>query len=355
MDNWIDLSNLPKRKDGKISWKDCDHNLVNFCYKDKEDYLYVEKRIDVDNVLVNFNNNLYDMNIISLQRVCLGKLYNFSIPNNYYYRVGDRISRDNSELIILQQIRVPFNNGKTAKGYHVKCLSCSNEFDISENNLCRGDGCSVCSSHIIVPYYNDIYTTRPDLYRMLKNKSDGHKYAQFSNKKVEFICPKCGIDLGCAYISNVAKFGLSCPNCDSKISFPNRLMYFILTNCGLDFMNEVVFDWCVFPDFKNPEVTSYGRYDFVVNEKRIIIEMDGGLGHGNDPHPLSRYSKEELIYRDKMKDVLAKQNKYNIVRIDCNYKSNDRFDYCVNNILNSELSNLIDLFCIDWDLLKQSM
>ena len=46
MDNWIDLSSLPRRKDGKISWKDCDHNLVNFGYENVVDSLYIENRIN---------------------------------------------------------------------------------------------------------------------------------------------------------------------------------------------------------------------------------------------------------------------------------------------------------------------
>jgi len=181
LENWINFDNLPRRKDGKVSWKDCNNNVVTFEYKGIIDCLTIVKRIDADTVLVNYNNDIFDLNILSLQRCSLGKLFNFSIPNNYHYSINDIINRDSHCLLILNQIRISYSNGKTSKGYRIRCLNCNNVFEISEANLERGDGCNVCSNHKIQIGKNDLWTTRPDIANMLLNKEDGYKYMQFSN------------------------------------------------------------------------------------------------------------------------------------------------------------------------------
>ena len=351
MENWINFDNLPRRKDGKIDWKNCNHNKVEFCYCGNIDYLIIERRLDIDTLSVIFNNNNFELEIQSIKKCCLGKLYGFAVPNNYYYNIGDIIN-DNRHLKILDTVRMPDGN-KTAKGYLVECLNCGNTYAISEGNLLRGDGCNVCSNHKIQVGKNDLWTTRPDIAEMLKHKDDGYKYMQYSNVLVPFCCKKCGHDIGESYIHNVTRYGLSCPFCGSGISFPNRLMTNLLEYLNEDFETEVVFDWCKFPSYDNPNKYSTGRYDFVIETKKLIIEMDGGLGHGNDPHPLSRYSKDELIYRDYMKDMVAHDNGYEIIRIDCNYKTNNRLAYCSNNILNSSLSDIYQLSDVNWDYLNQ--
>lgn len=191
---------------------------------------------------------------------------------------------------------------------------------------------------------------------MLLNKEDGYKYMQFSNQKAHFVCPNCGVYIGECYINNVSKVGLSCPRCSSGITYPNKLMYNLLNSLCEDFDTEITFDWCTFPDFYDSSKMSYGRYDFVLENKKIIIEMDGGFGHGNSPHPRSRYSKEELIYKDNMKDDCAVQNGYKVIRIDCNYRSYDRLKYCSDSILSSQLSSIFNLTSVDWDKIHyQSM
>ena len=43
MENWINFDNLPRRKDGKIDWKNCNHNLVEFSYNGVSNSFYIEK------------------------------------------------------------------------------------------------------------------------------------------------------------------------------------------------------------------------------------------------------------------------------------------------------------------------
>ena len=84
--------------------------------------------------------------------------------------------------------------------------------------------------------------------------------------------------------------------------------------------------------------------------------MDGGLGHGKRvmstiSHNRRKISLEETVYRDKMKNVLAKENGYKLIRIDCEYPSDieKRFKIVKNNILDSELSKIFDFSNVDFD------
>ena len=348
MDNWIDLSSLPRRKDGKISWKDCDHNLVNFGYENVVDSLYIENRINQDYVSVMFHNSLFDVPIISIQRCSLGKLFNKSTPNNYHYKEGQIIQDEWRHLKIISQTRIHYSNGKSSKGYDIQCLICGNSDCISEANLERGDGCSVCSNHKLMVGKNDLSTTNPDIAELLNDYNDGHLYMKTSNVKLDFKCPFCGEVIKGVYLPNVVRFGLSCAKCGVGISYPNKLMYNLLSYIKIPFKKEHVFEWCRFPSYSDPLKISTGRYDFVIEKDKLIIEMDGGFGHGKDPHPNSMYSKEELEYRDYMKDVLAEQYGYDMIRVDCDYGYNNRLDYCKNSIIQSKLSDINDIANVDW-------
>ena len=124
---------------------------------------------------------------------------------------------------------------------------------------------------------------------MLVNPDDGYIYGQFSNIKVSFKCPICGRVNGEKYISSVSKYGLSCKFCSDGISYPNRLMASLLSELKIDYDSECYFDWCKFPDYNDLSKYTYGKYDFVIETQKIIIEMDGGLGHGNPTHSKSKY------------------------------------------------------------------
>lgn len=80
--------------------------------------------------------------------------------------------------------------------------------------------------------------------------------------------------------------------------------------------------------------------------------MDGGIGHGNQVYSNSKVSEQESLYKDIMKDNLAIKHNYQVIRIDCDYDSVHRLQYCRKTITNS-ISHLFDLSNIDWDLLDR--
>lgn len=217
------------------------------------------------------------------------------------------------------------------------------------NSLLRGESCGVCANKQIWVGYNDITTLRPDVAELMVNKEDLYNYAVWSPHKTDFKCPNCNniIPKKIAYVS---RDGLSCPYCSDGISYPNKFIYNALSQIKdqLDFLErEFSPSWCKFK-YKNSYKT--GTYDiyFGINGTKYIIEMDGGLGHGNKVMD-NEISQEDSVYIDKQKDMLAIQHDIKIIRINCFYNRDDRYTYILNNVLNSELSSIIDLTKINFD------
>lgn len=341
--NWVNLDNLP-HKNGKLLWCNCSGERVDFCYRGVEDTLYVLKQIDEKRVLIRYRDSCYELYKNSVRYCSLGRLFNFAVANNYKYDENQVI--DNYYKIVShKRLR---HGPNEVKAYEILCLKCNNTFDVSEVNLDRGDRCPYCSHHKVIVGKTDLWTTNPEVAKLLKNKDDGYKYAALSNRKAEFVCLKCGQDVGAKVIASVTQRGLGCQFCGRGKSYPNKFMYNLLKSLGVSFEMEKRFDWCTFPNFDRSYV-SFGIYDFVIEDQKLIIEMDGGLGHGSYVIKTSYYSVEDTAYRDEIKDKLAIEHGYKIIRIKCDYKkSNNRFQTCRIAIEKSNLAKIYDLNDIDW-------
>lgn len=256
---------------------------------------------------------------------------------------------------------------------------CGNEFTLNDNNEYLGhnekmyfthhlsDGsshvvyskpdriynhkCPVCSGMQVCVGFNDIWTTNPDLGYLLANPDDGFKYMQNSNKHTDFKCPSCGYICKDKSINQVSRdMDVRCPVCKDGISYPNKFIFNSLLQIKdkLDFLNrEYRPKWCKF-ELKGK--TRTGVYDiyFGINNKQYIIEMDGGFHtkiHSKD----KRYTLDDIKYIDSMKDKLSIEHNIEMIRIDCSYDYNDRYNYILHNILNSKLSEILPLELINFD------
>ena len=92
---------------------------------------------------------------------------------------------------------------------------------------------------------------------------------------------------------------------------------------------------------------SYDNY-FEVSGYKILLEADGGIGHGNKVFGSNEVDTDG-IERDRIKDKLAQEHEIYVIRIDCNYKDYNKYKYIKQNILNSWFTNIVDLSCVDWD------
>ena len=214
--------------------------------------------------------------------------------------------------------------------------------------------CPVCEygkyTRIVTKEENSIAITNPYIASLFVNKEETYMYKEHSNKKVHFKCPDCGY-IDYKYINQVTKDNnVRCPVCSDGISYPNKFIFNMLLQIKetLDYLeNEYYPEWCVYE--LNGDIHR-GKYDiyFEYKNKKYIVEMDGGLGHGNKTFN-SKERDTIGLQKDYIKDKLALEHGIEVIRIDANYGVNDKYEYIKNNVLQSELSNVLDLTAIDFD------
>lgn len=227
-------------------------------------------------------------------------------------------------------------NGKIKA--HWRCLNNNHPYDASPYQKTKGGGCPICSSHRLLIGFNDMWTTNPQLAKLLANPDDdGYRYMQFSNVKVDWKCG-CGELIKSRKITDVNGQGLHCKKCADGVSFPEKLMFYLFKEIGIEFKSEKIFNW------------SYNkRYDFyfVHNNQKILIETHGRQHYIQTSRKGARTLEEEQE-NDKYKYEMAVANGIdpeNYIVIDCRYSE---FEYIKDNILNSRLAKLFDLSNVDW-------
>ena len=339
-----DLSYIPKRKYGDVFRYDWQHSIG---YK----------------IGVRINNNYTYYTIISYDTktgdMVLSDNYgNKNTLNRWIFKshkkdvaankiTKEHLFEENTEVngyYIIKKIRVPHPTKKscTIKGYTVKCLKCEEIFDLSENNLIRKNKgyCKYCAPKCIRGI-NDMWTTNPEIAKYLKNPEDGYKYKiNYSNKQLEWICPNCG-EIIYASPNIILNRGLTCRRCSDKISLPERIMYNILQSFEIDFEYQKILPIKSFI-FEEKEYTPMYDFYFELNNKKYIIEMDGGFH--NKVHIKSDKTIEQIKLIDKEKDKLALRNDCILIRIDADPST---FEYIYNNITsNTILNSLFDFSLI---------
>lgn len=199
-----------------------------------------------------------------------------------------------------------------------------------------GSRCPYCSNKKVLVGFNDIATTSPDIFKYLANPEDGYKYTRYSNVRVDFKCPLCGLTQN-RKIATIAHRGFRCEHCGSGISYPNKF-------------GRALFDQLLPGRYKAEYHPKWGYpyvYDiyFKLNGKEYIIEWDGRQHfEDRDTFGMSLVEHQNI---DKIKTELARSNNVCLIRIDC---AKSECNYIKNNIEKSELKFLFDLAQIDWKL-----
>ena len=211
------------------------------------------------------------------------------------------------------------------------------------HDILDGYGCPFCTGNAVLRGYNDLWTTNPEIAAMLKNPNDGYELSKGSHRKVDWICPDCGA-LKNTSPKQVVVYGLACSRCSDGISYPNRFIVALLSQLCVD---VVIPEW-------SPKWIGRYRYDvyFIYNNQEYIVEMDGGIGHGELDFATNQ--KDEVgLERDVIKDIQAKAHNIILFRIDCKYEKggvHHRFKYIKNSIIQSGLNALFDLSQVNWEL-----
>lgn len=337
----IFLEGLPKKiRKGKevVDWKNSIGYKVHFIYEDIEDDIEIIDYIPENQpkIKIKYKNNYEIITTNTIKHCKLGRIIN-KRTIDFKLSVGETIVDEKRDLIIIDREYRINERGQKRKWYKYRCMKCGAELWIVEDSLLNlRNGCSCCYGRTTIKGINDIGITHPWVIPLLKNKEDAYSHTYSSNKKIWVKCPDCGHEkLISVYI--LTRYGFNCSKCSDGIKYPNKFMSNLLEQLNIEFETEY-----------SPEWISPKRYDFYIPSKNLIIEMDGGLGHGNKVLKEDKRTLDQTIEDDIYKDNMAKEHGLQVIRIDCNYdKLENRFEYIKENII-KKLAIILKLEKIDW-------
>ena len=328
---FIDI--LPRRGN-YVDWNSSLGYKVEFIYDDIEGYIEI---LEYNNkkLKVKYKDKIKLVNVDVLTKCKIGKFIEAPLLRNdvYQYSVGETLQSKHSKIKLLEKIRIGDRN---LKGYIYKCEKCGNVDQIAENNLSK-NGCKVCCvpSKKILVGYNDLWTTHPEVASLLECPKQGYELTHGSHKRLNFICPRCSSKIKNKQIPNVITYGLTCNQCSDAVSYPEKVMFSILSQLNLEFETQKIFNW-----------SKGKRYDFYIPSDNSIIEVHGNQHFGKGFSKLGGKTLKEEQKNDRIKEELAKDNGIkNYIVIDC---ARSEFKYIQNSILQSEITKLYNLSKINF-------
>jgi hypothetical protein len=170
------------------------------------------------------------------------------------------------------------------------------EWEASISNRCRGNGCPICSNRVIVPGYNDLATTNPELaaeWDYSKNTKVPTEYSAGARAEVWWIC-KRGHSWKTAIVYRSK--GNNCPICakERQVSFPEKAVFFYLKKVIEDMEANYRSEW-----------TSSYELDMYSESLKVAVEYDGVYGH----------STKTGVDRDNRKNKVCANNGVLLFRI----------------------------------------
>ena len=341
------LDDLPReRYRGRscIKWADSIGYIVKFIYDNIEGEIEIisydrEKQCLEVKYLDNPPFNIY---IGNFTKCCIGRLLN-RYTNEFKIEIGRVFKDDNRNITITdREYRLTYRNNGTLRTnwrwYKYTCNKCGwTEGWIAENHLIKGVGCGCCcpTPRSVVLGINTIWDTDKWLIPIINNDEFCKTHSHGCGDKVYPTCTDCGeISKTPVRVSSIYGYKkMTCKCCSDGISYPNKLMFNILTQLELDFIPEY-----------SPEWVGRKFYDFYVPSMKLIIEMDGGF-HNKD-NKMSGQTKEESKHIDGEKDSLARDNGDKVIRINC---EKSELEFIKQSILDNKLDELFDLSIIIWN------
>lgn len=344
------LDKLPYSNTGKsIRWDQSVGMLIPFEYDNKKGNIKVlDYKTDRKHpsVKVQYNENEKWIKTQTLKSCFIGSLIGVEKKEylrnwKYKYKINESVG----SCTIIDR-KVEFDGKKHLKYYKYKCNQCGfdcgehyynkkfqKEVWFAENTITSlTKKCSCCSGRRIVVGINSISDTNPEMTQYFEDRNDANIYSKGSNELVSIKCPHCGY-IRKKRIDALINNGFSCPKCGDGFSYPNKFMLNLLVQLNIGFLDEYMPGWL-----------NGRRFDFYIPKLKIIIEMDGGLGHGR--RTMGNITSEESLEIDQWKDKKAQEHKLKVVRID-SVKS--ELEYIKNNILNSELVRYLNLKNVNWN------
>jgi predicted RNA-binding Zn-ribbon protein involved in translation (DUF1610 family) len=187
--------------------------------------------------------------------------------------------------------------------------------------------------------------TRPDVFNMIQDKDTYYNIGTGFQKKINFICPRCG-SVVTQRVNNTVRCGLSCKKCGDGISFGEKFIFNLLEQLGIDF------DIHVLPDWSDGKIYDVGIYD---GDKLVgLVEVNGQQHYGKGFSTCGGRTYQEEVENDEYKYKMALSNGISddmYVVIDCRISS---FDCIKSNIECHAFFQKYDLQRVNWSLCMEN-
>lgn len=219
------------------------------------------------------------------------------------------------------------------KKYIFKCDICNHEFDSTLSNIIEGNKCPFCAIptkrlcddiDCMLCFNKSFASYEKAKYWSKKNTIEPRYVIKGSGEKYWFDCKNCNNSFESA-LNNVSN-NRWCPICIHKTE--KQLFKWLNENYN-DVKIHISFDWCIFKESNMKAV-----FDFVIENKKIIIELDG------DQHfkVISYWNSclEDIQQKDFFKIKCANNNGYTVIRIYQKdvFHHHDNWEQNLNNALN---------------------
>lgn len=214
----------------------------------------------------------------------------------------------------------------------------SNRNSVAGRN--KGSSCPYCNPNNpkVLIGYNDLWTTKPELAKLLLNPDDGYKYTLGSDKRMNWECPTCHEIIKNKSVDIVNKQGLTCRNCSFSFYYPEKFGYYLLKQFNIELVHDKSQSW-----------SENKRYDFYIPSLNMIIEMHGKQHY---VETTLSFSLQEVQENDRYKKELAFKNGIkHYIEIDCRVSD---FEFIKSNILRSKLNDVFNLNDINWQHVKEN-
>lgn len=318
---------------------------------DKESYIGLTKKMNCGMfcTIIKYRNSkdidvqFTDGNIIKHRNYyCFlnGKILNNNLPHNW----------SNTENIIGKKFNrwkvLQFDKNNNNMSYWLCQCDCGTIKSVAGRDLRNGNSksCGCLKKELLSERCrNNTKTDKlknkyPELIKYLFDKNDA-ELTLATTKSIECICPLCKEHRTYKGMKNFIQYGFTCPNCSSKISYPNKFVYKFLTQLNINFETEKVFDW-----------SNKKRYDFYIPALSCIIEAHGLQHYKNSLWTSLEYQQNN----DNFKENIALSNGIKFyIQLDCR-KSN--CNYIKQSILNNnKMNELFNLSKIDWEIIDKEL
>ena len=225
--------------------------------------------------------------------------------------------------------------GADRKKYKFKCDKCPHTFEmILKDITSKGHWCSYCSHQKLCEYIGCNMCWSNSFASVERSKHLNDKIInprmlfKNTNKKFKFDCDICNKVFSCQ-LSDITK-GVWCSNCVNKTE---KILFDKLVEKYDSLKRQYKVDWC-----KN---IKHLPFDFVIEERKIIIELDGKQHFEQIGNWLS---PEETRKNDIFKMKCANENNFSIIRIlqkDVYNNIYDWFNEIINNIEKITIENRV--------------